>query len=159
MSYTRQPNVVLAGRALLQNPPASTTSPPGIVPVQLDADIATTTSLGVVQVGSGLAITPLGVLTATGSFSGLYSVKLVESNYTATSTDFYIGAKEKDITITLPLGVLGKIYTIKNQANGNIAIKPTVPQKIDGSSSQSLSTGKSIIVIFNGTQWETISTI
>jgi len=72
MSYTRPPNAVVAGVALIQNPPASSLTPPGAVPVTLDAAIATTTSLGVVQVGAGLAITPAGVLSATGS-GGAYS--------------------------------------------------------------------------------------
>ena len=108
MSYTRLPNVVLAGRGLKQVPLPTTTTPPGVVPVHLDADIATTTSLGLVQVGSGLAITPLGVLSTTGG-DDLVSVKLTTVNYTALATDSYIGANKKDITITLPLGITGKV--------------------------------------------------
>lgn len=66
MSYTRPPNVILAGTALIQNPPPSPTNPAGILPVTLDCAIATTSSLGVVRVGSGLAITPAGILSSTG---------------------------------------------------------------------------------------------
>jgi len=69
MAYNRQPQTVLAGTALKQNPPPSIVQPAGIIPVTLDADIATTTDLGVVQVGSGLSITPSGVLSATGGGS------------------------------------------------------------------------------------------
>ena len=67
MAYTRQPNVVLAGQALIQNPTPIATSPAGILPVTLDAAIASTSQLGVIKVGSGLAITPAGILSTTGS--------------------------------------------------------------------------------------------
>jgi hypothetical protein len=60
MAYNRQPQTVLAGMALKQNPPPNVVQPAGIIPVTLDAEIATTTSPGVVQVGSGLSITPGG---------------------------------------------------------------------------------------------------
>jgi hypothetical protein len=73
MAYNRQPQTVLAGMALKQNPPPGIIQPAGIVPVTLDADIATTTSLGVVQVGSGLSITPSGVLSAIGGSGPSYS--------------------------------------------------------------------------------------
>lgn len=69
MAYNRQPQTVLAGTALNQNPPPSLLAPAGIVPVTLDCATATTSSLGVVTVGSGLAITPAGVLSATGGSS------------------------------------------------------------------------------------------
>jgi hypothetical protein len=158
MAYNRQPNVVLAGQGLKQNPLSNTTTPSGIIPVLIDAETATTTQLGVVQVGSGLSITPLGVLSAA-STTNIYSVKLTKVNYTVLADDYYIGATESGITITLPLGITGKTYAIKNQDNGTITVKPTGSQKIDGSSSQSLATNKAIIVIFDGTQWQIISSI
>lgn len=73
MAYNRLPQTVLAGMALKQNPPPSIIQPAGIVPVTLDAEIATTTSLGVVQVGSGLSITVAGVLSATGGSGPSYA--------------------------------------------------------------------------------------
>lgn len=155
MAYNRQPNVVLAGTGLKQNPPASTITPPGIVPVTLDADIATTTSLGVVQVGSGLSVTPAGVLSATSSGSSLLNVKLVSSNYTATLDDYYIGATKKNITITFPLGVVGKVYIIKNQADGNITVKGT-GENLDQSGSKNVGSEGSIIAVFDGTRWNII---
>jgi hypothetical protein len=155
MAYNRQPNVVLAGTALKQNPPASTITPPGIVPVTLDADIATTTSLGVIQVGSGLSVTPAGVLSATSSSSSLLNVKLVSSNYTATLDDYYIGATKKNITITFPLGVVGKVYVVKNQVDGNITVKGT-GQNLDQSGSENIGSEGSIIAVFDGTRWNII---
>lgn len=160
MAYTRTPNTVIAGQALKQNPPPSPLAPAGAIPVVLDADIATTTSLGVIQVGSGLAITPEGVLSATGEDSGCsVNVKLISANYTATDLDCYIGAtgrEEEDdnsITITLPTGVEGKLYYIKNQGKGNIKVKGTSGQTIDGSSFKTLGTNGSFIIIFAGGRW------
>ncbi|CAB4241784.1 hypothetical protein UFOVP71_322 [uncultured Caudovirales phage] len=158
MAYNRQPQTVLAGVALKQNPPPSVVAPAGIVPVTLDADIATTTSLGVVQVGSGLSITPGGVLSASGGDSGCFvNVVMTSTNYTATVADCYIGVtnsdEERSITLTLPLGNIGKLYYIKNQGTGNIKIQGTSGQTIDGSSSKTLGTNGSFIVVFAGNRW------
>jgi hypothetical protein len=153
MSYTRPPASTLAGVALKQTPAPSTQA---LVPVVLDAEIAATTHLGVVQVGSGLSITPQGVLSATNS-SSLFAVKIVTANYTPTVNDYYIGAIKKDITITLPLGVIGKVYVVKNEENGEITVTGTAGQKIDGSISEKLSTNKSLMIIFNGTEWQSIA--
>jgi hypothetical protein len=128
--------------------------------VTLDADIASTTSLGVVQVGSGLSITPGGILSATGGDSGCFvNVTLTSTNYTATMDDCYIGAnnsKDDDdnkITITLPLGDNGKLYYIKNQGTGSIKVQGTSGQTIDGSSSKTLGTNGSFIVVFASNRW------
>ena len=160
MAYNRQPQTVLAGMALKQNPPPAVLQPAGIVTVTLDAEIATTTSLGVVQVGSGLSITPAGVLSATGGDSGCsVNVTLTTSNYTATADDCYIGATnsgdddDNKITITLPVGVSGKLYYIKNQGLGSIKVQGTGGQTIDGSSSKTLGTNGSFIVVFAGNRW------
>jgi hypothetical protein len=156
MAYNRQPQTVLAGNALKQNPLPSITQPAGIIPVTLDAEIATTTNLGVVQVGSGLSITPLGVLSATGSGSANINVKLTAVNYTALVTDYYIGATKKDITITLPLGIVGKVYIIKNQIEGSIKVKGT-GQNLDNAGDKTLGSEASIIVVFDGTRWNIVN--
>lgn len=155
MAYNRQPNVVLAGTALKQNPPASTVTPPGIVPVTLEAEISTTTSLGVVQVGAGLAITPAGVLSATGGSSSLINVKLTSTNYTATASDYYIGATNKNITITFPVGVVGKVYVVKNQSEGVITVKGT-GQNLDSSGDKNLGSESSLVAVFDGTRWNLV---
>jgi hypothetical protein len=151
MAYSRPP--VQPGRGLKRNPPVPTESTAGVFDFALDADIATTTGLGVVQVGSGLSITPLGVLSATNSGTDIINVTLTGVDYTALLTDYYIGATDDDLTITLPLGVVGKVYYVKNQANGNIKIKGTSGETLDSSSSKTLGTNASIIVVFDGTRW------
>jgi hypothetical protein len=154
MTYLRLPNSRLPGRALSQTPVANGDA--GILPLTLDADIATTTSLGVVQVGSGLSITPTGILSAIGGNS-LINVKLTAVNYTALATDYYIGATKKDIEITLPLGIVGKVYVVKNQINGNIEVKGSGGQKLDTSSDKNLGSESSIIVVFDGTRWNIVN--
>jgi hypothetical protein len=156
MAYNRQPQTVLAGKALKQNPASTVVQPAGIVPVTLECEEATTTSLGVVQVGSGLSITPSGILSVSGGSSSFINVTLTSTNYTATATDYYIGATKKDIDITLPLGITGKVYIIKNQVNGSIKVKASGGQKIDTSSDKTLGSEASIIVVFDGTRWNVI---
>lgn len=154
MAYNRQPQTVLAGTALRQNPTPNITQPPGIVPVTLDCEEATTTSLGVVQVGSGLSITPAGILSVIGS-SSLINVKLTSVNYIALPSDYYIGATKKDITITLPPGIVGKVYIVKNQVTGNIKVKGT-GQDLDTAGDKTLGSEASLIVVFDGTRWNII---
>ena len=154
MTYLRLPNSKLPGRALSQTPTANGDA--GILPLTLDVDIATTTGLGVVQVGSGLSITPSGVLSTTSSSSSFINVTLTNVDYTATASDYYIGATKKEIDITLPLGITGKVYVIKNQATGNIKVKCSGGQTLDTSSSKTLGSESSIIVVFDGSRWNVI---
>ena len=63
MSYTRPPASTIAGQALKQTPAPSTQA---LVPVILDAEIATTTTLGVVKVGSGITVQPDGTISSSG---------------------------------------------------------------------------------------------
>ena len=149
MSYSRPLN---PGLGLKQVPVVVN---PGVQELTLDSDIATTSSLGIVQVGSGLAITPLGVLSATGG-SDFVNVKLTLTNYTATAADYYIGANKKDIAITLPLGIVGKVYVVKNQVSGEVTVTGTLAQKIDTAATKTLGTNDSIMVVFDGTRWNII---
>jgi hypothetical protein len=164
MSYNRPPT---PGTALKQIP---SLIPPGSVLQILDANISSTTELGVVQVGSGLQITPQGVLSVTGSGYDCCFMKvyLTSKDYTATEDDCYIGAiehykddkdddsKKDSITITLPKAITGKMYTVKNQDKGNVKVQGTDGQKIDTSTSKTLGSQSSITVVFDGTRWNTI---
>lgn len=155
MAYNRQPNVIFAGRALLQTPAPTTVSPPGIIPVTLEANVATKSSLGVVQIGNNINVDANGVI-STYSSTDLIPVYLTAVNYTATDTDYYIGVTKKDIEITLPLGVVGKVYIVKNQANGHIEVKGTSGQTLDSSTTKNLGTNASVIVVFDGSRWNII---
>lgn len=153
MAYNRQPQTVLAGTALKQNPPPTVIQPAGIIPVTLDADIATTASLGVVQVGSGLSITPGGILSATNSGSNFVNVTLTAVSYSITASDYYVGATNNNITLTLPAGLLGRVYYVKNQSSGNIKVQGTGGETIDGSLFQTLGSNAGFIVVFDGSRW------
>ena len=153
MAYNRQPQTVLAGSRLKQNPPPSIIQPAGIIPVTLDVDIATTTDLGVVQVGSGLSITPSGILSTTNSGNNFINVTLTPVSYLATATDSYIGATNNLITITLPTGILGRIYYVKNQSGGNIRVQGTGGETIDGNAFQTLGSNSGFMLVFDGSRW------
>ena len=153
MAYSRPP--VQPGRALKRTPILPIESTAGVLDYALDADIATTTSLGVVQVGNGLAINPAGILSVT-DIGGIYNVKLTSVIYTTTATDYFIGTTSNSADITLSPGVLGKVYVVKNQVNGNIKVFPTNPNTIDGAAFKTLGTNATLTVIFDGTQWSLI---
>lgn len=155
MAYNRLPQTVLAGVALKQNPPPSILQPAGIVPVVLDAVVASKTNLGVVQAGTNINIDANGVI-STSSTTDLIPVKLTAVDYTALDTDYYVGATKKEIEIILPLGVVGKVYYIKNQANGSIKVKGSGGQTLDASASKSLGSESAIICVFDGTRWNII---
>ena len=160
MAYSRQPQVVRAnGGALKQTPTADVTSPAGIVTVELEALTATTTSRGVVQIGSGLSITPAGILSATGG-SSLIDVVIVNTDYTASIDDYYIGATAKNITITLALGIVGKVYIVKNQmgddGGGSIKVQGSGGETLDSSSYKTLGTNSSLIAVFDGIRWNLV---
>jgi hypothetical protein len=155
MSYNRSPNVVIAGAGLKQTPAPNVTSPPGIVPVTLEAKIATTSDLGVISVGSGLHVSSNGVLSTT--TNSIVDVILVSSNYTVDVTDYFIVVTKKETQITLPFGITGKVYIIKNKANGNITVKGTSGQTIDSSATKSLGSEASLYVIYDGARWNIIT--
>ena len=153
MAYSRPP--VQPGRALSRTPAVPEESSAGVFDFALDADIATTTSLGVVQVGNNLSIDAAGVLSAV-STTDLIPVTLVNEDYFVLPTDYYVGAIRKDIKITLPLGAIGKVYIIKNQANGNIKVHASGGQTLDTDAVKTLGSESSIMVVFDGTRWNII---
>lgn len=64
MAYTKPAATTLAGVALKQTPLPTTNA---IEPVLLDSEIASTTQLGVVKIGSGITVDPSGTISASGS--------------------------------------------------------------------------------------------
>lgn len=154
MSYSRPP--VQAGRGLKRMPEIPAEFEAGVFDFSLEAEIATDTTPGIIQVGSGLSITPEGVLSSTGGGSSLINVYLTSSDYTTTLNDYYIGGTKKDITITFHTGITGKVYVVKNQSTGNITVQGSGIEKIDTSTSKTLGGGASMIVVFDGTRWNLV---
>lgn len=164
MAYTRPPNTTKAGRGLKQNPAPSPLSPSGALPVTLDAEIATTATLGMVIVGDGINVTPDGVIsvnTSSSTSTCKCSSILITGNYTATLENYFIGAKLNDAaTITLPLDPPDCTeYIIKLEfgppvGTRKLTIVPSGTNTIDGSNSIVLTTPyQSVNLISHDSDW------
>ncbi len=134
MAYNRPPQVVIAGVALKQTPPPTVVQPAGIVPVVLDSAIATTTSLGVVQIGEGISVTPEGVISVNGSSSGCNTI-LVGEDYECEADDCYIGVDSiGPVTISLPVDISnGHQIVIKAEMGPPIGNRKVTINTLDGS--------------------------
>lgn len=91
--------------------------------------LVTNTGVLSLTAGSGIAITTsTGNITITSFGADLINVYGTSTNYTATLTDEYIGVSTSSaVTITLPTGVDGRVYTIKDeygQGSGKITVQP-----------------------------------
>lgn len=64
MAYTRPPSIISTGTGLAQTPNWNT--PSGIVPVNLAAVTASSTTLGAVKIGANISVTPDGVISTAG---------------------------------------------------------------------------------------------
>ena len=163
MAYNRPPQVTLAGLALKQNPPATIVQPAGIIPVVLDAEIATTTSLGVVQIGEGISVTPEGVISATGITPGCNAI-LIGEDYECESDDCYIGVNSVGpISVSLPVDIPnGHQIVVKAEmgppmGNRKVTIVTVDGSLIDDSPSFVLSVPyESVHLIFRGLGWHII---
>lgn len=115
---------------------------------------------GVTSIVAGENITidnSTGAVTITASGSGKVKTVSTAVNYTALADDEYIGGTASGITITLPAGVEGKVYMIKNEnAGNNVVVSATTPEKIDGSVSKALSNYASITVVFRAGKWNIV---
>jgi hypothetical protein len=170
MAYSRQPQVVIANSgALKQTPLPTTTQPPGIVPVELEAKIATKTTLGVVQIGDGINVTPEGVISVDcdycgGSEQGCNTI-LVGEDYESESSDCYIGVDSLGpVSVSLPVDISnGHQIVIKAEmdapmGNRKVTVKTTDGSKIDGAASVTLSVPYSCLhLIYRGQAWHIIS--
>lgn len=109
--------------------------------------------------GSGISIsTGTGNILISATGADLINVIRVTSNYTATLNDEYIGVfSASATTITLPSGVNGRVYTIKDeygQGSGKITIQPQTGEKIDNANSYTISVPyQSVSIVYRGTGW------
>lgn len=98
-----------------------------------------------------------GIVTISAASEGIAKTIGVAANYTATVTDEYIGVTVNPTQVTLPAGVTGKTYTIKNEAtSGNTSVKATGTDKIDGSTSKNLSSYASLTVVYRNGIWNIV---
>jgi hypothetical protein len=119
---------------------------------------------GVLSVTAGDGITlsgSTGYITISATGADLIATIGVTGSYTATADDEYIGVfSAAAVTITLPVGVTGRVYIIKDeygQGSGKITIKPSGTEQIDNKADYIISVpNQSVSVVFRGGQWRII---
>jgi len=124
----------------------------------------TINNTGVLSLIAGPGITlssNTGNITVSSVGADLISVYGTTTSYTATSSDEYIGVfSAAAVTITLPIGVNGRVYIIKDeygQGSGKIIIQPQVGELIDGKPNYVISVPyQSVQVVFRAGQWRII---
>ena len=121
-------------------------------------DIANT---GVVELleGPGISLSASsGSITISSYGADLINVYGTTTSYTATVDDEYIGVSSAGaVTITLPSGVEGRVYTIKDeygQGSGKITISPQVGELIDGKATYTIGVPyQSVNAVFRAGKW------
>lgn len=112
--------------------------------------------------GAGISITGnTGDITISSYGADLINVYGTTTNYTASITDEYIGVSSASaVTITLPNGVAGRVYTIKDeygQGSGKITISPQVGELIDGKPTYIISVPyQAVSCVFRAGSWRII---
>lgn len=123
----------------------------------------TVNNTGVLSLTAGTGITlsgSTGNITVSATGADFLNTIGVTNNYTATTTDEYIGVDSTSlVTVTLPAGVTGRQYIIKEErgsGTGKVNVQGTGSEKIDGSSFKQLSANASLTVVFRAGQWRII---
>jgi hypothetical protein len=83
------------------------------------------------------------------------------TTYTALATDYFLCVDvAAPVTITLPIGILGTVYVVKDcdgdAATNNITVQGTGGQLVDGSIAIINVPYGSISLIFNGIRWSIV---
>lgn len=108
-----------------------------------------------INVGSGNQI--IG-----GNPSPVSVTNVTTPTYTALATDYFlcVNTTVNTVTITLPTGILGTVYIIKDCSGdadtNNITIVGTGGQLVDGSTATINSPYGSISLIYNGSDWSIV---
>jgi hypothetical protein len=141
---------------------------PGISITNLIADgpdsSFTVNNTGVLSLVAGPGINvdhSTGNITISATGADLIHVYGTTTSYTATHDDEYIGVNSiTAVTITLPVGIAGRVYTIKDehgQGSGKITIAPQTGELIDDKTSFVISVPyQSVNLVFRAGQWRVI---
>jgi hypothetical protein len=80
---------------------------------------------------------------------------VISTTYAILTTDYQIECTSGTFTATLPtaVGVVGKVYSIKNTGAGTVTLATTSAQTIDGSLTQTLTQWDNLVVMSNGANW------
>ena len=97
--------------------------------------------------------TPHSTLQANGSVALSYVTK--STTYTLTISDYVVELTGASFTVTLPtaVGIMGRIYIIKNTSGGIKTITTTLSQTIDGSTTQTISGRNWAVLQSTGINW------
>ena len=115
-----------------------------------------------VSAGAGISLSnSTGNVIISASGADLIATIGVTGSYTATADDEYIGVfSAAAVTISLPIGVTGRVYIIKDeygQGSGKITIQPSGTDQIDNKNNYIISVpNQSVSVVFRGGQWRII---
>lgn len=115
-----------------------------------------------VSAGAGISLSnSTGNVIISASGADLIATIGVTDSYTATTDDEYIGVfSAAAVTISLPIGVTGRVYIIKDeygQGSGKITIQPSGTEQIDNKNNYIISVpNQSVSVVFRGGQWRII---
>jgi hypothetical protein len=122
----------------------------------------TVNNTGVTKItaGTNVTISPIGGtgnVTINSTSDGIFQTVATAVAYTALATDEYIGVTANPTIVTLPTGVTGKTYIVKNEgAGGGTTVTGTLGQLLDNSLTKTLGNNASLTVIFRGTVWHII---
>lgn len=112
--------------------------------------------------GTGIALSgSTGNVTVSTSGTNFIHVYGTTTDYTLTADDEYVGVNSvSNVTLTLPVGVTGRMYIIKDehgQNGGKIFIKCQNTDLIDGASTYTISVPyQSVTVVYRAGQWRIV---
>ena len=131
-----------------------------------NSPLSSTTSYGVVKVGSGIDVTN-GVISVVGNnIVNTHAINDAASPYTLDSAgatpNYYIGVDGAGagVTINLTAGIEGRIVVIKSEAGqtSDITINPNGAETIENGASWTIrsNTDGSVTLLFSGTNWNIV---
>jgi len=121
-------------------------------------DVTNTGVLSIIA-GTGISVdVSTGDVTISSTGADLIAVRGTTVNTTLTATDEYLGVSSASaVTITLPVGVPGRVYTVKDefgQGSGKITIQPQLGETLDGKSNYVISIPyQSVSMVFRASGW------
>ena len=82
------------------------------------------------------------------------TIKYTAVDYTVSAVDQYVCATASNVIITLPTGILGRVYYVKNQSVGNVQVQGSGGETVEGSAFKTLNSNAAITCVFDGTIWK-----
>jgi hypothetical protein len=155
--------LTLAGQSVITS--IDTVAGPGISITDVDAvgpyTGFTINNTGVISLvaGPGISLSnATGNITISSYGADLINVYGTTTSYTASITDEYIGVYSASaVTVTLPAGIDGRVYTIKDeygQGSGKITIQPQAGELVDGKNTYVIGVPyQSINTVFRAGNW------